>query len=194
MAVLAQIGQLALDDGLGLIELGDFGNHREHDLQRAAAAGAQQRANLAAQQAGTVEAEPDRAPPQRGIFLDHGFHIGQRLVAADVERAERHRLRSRGVQHGAIQRQLVRGARQALADHELQLGTKQPDAGAAGVVDMRQVDDETRIDHQFDFLAVLGDAGLVAQRRILRLSPGAESHPLGIGRFDFGRRAHIDRA
>ncbi len=65
---------------------------------------------------------------------------------------------------------------------------------AAGVVDMRQVDDEPGIDHQFDLLAVLGDAGLVAQRRILRLPPRAKPHPLGIGRFDFGRGANVDRA
>ena len=43
-------------------------------------------------------------------------------------------------------------------------------------------------------LAVPGHAGLVAQRRILRLPPGAKPHPFGIGRFDFGRGADIDRA
>jgi hypothetical protein len=93
--VLAQIGQLALDDALGLVEFGDRRIIGNMMLQRAAAAGAQQRADLAAQQAGPVEAEPDRAPAERGIFLDHGFHIGQRLVAADVERAEGHRLVAR---------------------------------------------------------------------------------------------------
>jgi len=58
----------AFDDRLGGIEFGDLGNHREHDAQRAAAAGAQQSADLAAQQPGPVEAEPDRAPAERGIF------------------------------------------------------------------------------------------------------------------------------
>ncbi len=48
VAVLAQIGQFAFDDGLGGIEFGDFANHRKHDAQRAAAAGAQQSADLAA--------------------------------------------------------------------------------------------------------------------------------------------------
>ena len=76
----------------------------------------------------------------------------------------------------------------------MQLGAEQADAGAAGVVDMRQVDGKARIDQELDLLAVLGDAGPVAQRRILRLPPCAESHALGIGRFDFRRGAHIDRA
>ena len=119
MAVLAQIGQLALDNRLGLVEFGDIGNHREHDLQRATAAGPQQRADLTAQQSRPVQPEPDRPPAERGIFLDHRLHIGQRLVTANVERPERHGLGAGGVQHGAVERQLVRTARQALADHEL---------------------------------------------------------------------------
>ena len=49
---------------------------------------ARQRANLAAQQTGTVQPEPDRAPAERRIFLDHRFHVGQRPVAADIEGAE----------------------------------------------------------------------------------------------------------
>ena len=179
---------------LGEIEFGDFRDHREHDAQRAAAAGAQQCADLAAQQARPVEAEPDRAPAQRGIFLDHGLHIGQRLVAADVQRTERHGLCAGRIQHRAIQRELVGRARQALPDHELQFGSEQPDAGAAGIVDMRQVDRKARIDHQFDRLAVLGDARLFTQCGVLRLPPGAKPHALGIGGFDLRRRAHIDLA
>jgi hypothetical protein len=39
--MLAKIGEFALDDGFGLIEFGDFRDHREHDAQRATASGAQ---------------------------------------------------------------------------------------------------------------------------------------------------------
>src|ERR1700729_294754 len=104
------------------------------------------------------------------------------------------RSRPGGIQHRAVQRELIAGARQALTDHELQFGTKKPDAGAAGVVDMRQVDDQAGVDHQLDLLAVFGHAGLVAQRRILRLAPGAKPYPLRIGGFDFRRGTDIDRA
>ncbi len=82
--------------------------------QRAAAAGAQQCADLAAQQAGAIEAKTDRAPAERRVLLDDGLHIGQRLVAADVEGAERHRLGAGGIEHRAIERQLLAGAGQAL--------------------------------------------------------------------------------
>ena len=50
---------------------------------------------------------------------------------------------------------------------------------------------EAGIDHQRDRLAVLGDAGPVAQRAVLRLPPRAQLHPLAIGGFDVGRRAHM---
>jgi hypothetical protein len=35
-------------------------------------------------------------------------------------------------------------------DHELQFGAEQADAGAAGLLDMRQVDGQAGIDQQFD--------------------------------------------
>lgn len=157
-------------------------------------AGAQQRADLAAQEAGAIEPEPDRAPAECGILLDHRFHIGQCLVAADVEGAEGHGLGACGIQHRAIERELVAGARQALADHELQLGAEQADACAAGVLDMRQVDGEPCVDHQLDLLAVLGDARKIAQGQVLRLAAGTKAHALGEGGLDLLRRADIDRA
>jgi hypothetical protein len=148
---------------LGSIEFGNFRDHRKHDAQASAAAGAQESANLAAQQAWTVQPKPDGSPAERWILLDHALHIRQRLVAADVEGAERHRLGASRIEHGAIQSELVAGSGQALADHELQFGAKQADAAAAGIVDMRQVDRKSGIDQELDRLAVLGDAGLVAQ-------------------------------
>ena len=75
--------------------------------------------------------------------------------------------------------------------HELQLGAEQADAGGAGLLDVRQVDREAGIDHQRDLLAVLGDAGLVAQREILQLPARAQPHPLDIGRLHVGRRPHV---
>jgi hypothetical protein len=99
-----------------------------------------------------------------------------------------------GIEHRAIERELLVGARQGIADHELQLGAEQADAGRAGVLDMRQVDDKAGIEHQLDRLAVLGLAGHVAQRAVLRLSPGPQAHALGISGFDFVRRPEIDRS
>ena len=99
VAVPAQMRQLDLDQGLGLVEFLHHGDHREHQTQFAPAGGAQQRAHLRAQKPGPVEAEPDGAPAERRVFLFDIAHIGQHLVAADVERAEGHRAFARGVEH-----------------------------------------------------------------------------------------------
>ena len=113
-------------------------------FERAAAGGAQQRAQLRAQQGRPVEPEPDRAPAERRILLLDVAHIGQHLVAADVERAEGHRLVAGGVEHGAVERVLLAGAREIRRHHELQLGAEQADAGGAGIDDVRQVDAQAR--------------------------------------------------
>ena len=114
VAVTAQMRQLDLDQRLGLVELLHHGDHREHHAQFAPAGGAQQRAHLAAQQAGPVEAEPDGAPAERRIFLLDVAQIGQHLVAADIEGAEGHRPLAGGIEHGAVKRELLAGARQRI--------------------------------------------------------------------------------
>ena len=160
-------------------------------LKAASARRAQQCAHLAAQKAGPIEAKPDRPPAQRGVFFLDIPHVRQHLVAADIERAERDRFLSGGIENRAIESELFAGARQSGRDHELQFSPKKPDAGRAGILDMRQVDGEPGIDHQRNFLAVLGDARTVAQRPILRLPARAQFDPLAIGRLDVLRRTHM---
>ena len=187
MAVLAQMRQLVLDQLLGLVEFVHRRDHREHQLQLASARGLQQRADLAAHQARPVEAEPDRAPAERRVLFLEGAHVGQHLVAADIEGAEGDRLVAGGVQHRAIERKLLAGARKIRRHHELQFGAEQADAGGAGFLDMRQVDRAgPALSISVIVLAVLGDAGLVAQRAVLRLLARAQPHALGIGGLDIG--------
>ena len=92
---------------------------------------------LAAQQSRPVESEPDRTPAQSRVLLLDIAHIGQHLVPADVEGAECHRPVAGGIQHGAIERELLGGPGQRRRHHELQLGPKQADPGRAGLLDMR---------------------------------------------------------
>jgi hypothetical protein len=63
----------------------------------------------------------------------------------------------------------------------LEFGPEQSDARTIGVLEMRKVDHEARIDHEIDRFAVLGDAGFVAQGDVLRLPPGAKAYALRIG-------------
>eukprot|EP01041_Mallomonas_annulata_P026337 gene26337-47618_t len=57
----------------------------------AAGGGLEQGPQLAAQQARPVKPETDRPPPHRRVLLLDLAHVGQHLVAADIERAESHR-------------------------------------------------------------------------------------------------------
>src|SRR5215471_229493 len=107
MAVPAQMGELTLDQGLGLVEFLDGRDHRKHDFQIASTARTQQRTDLAAQQTGPVEAEPYRAPTERRVLLLLIAHVGKHLVAANVEGAERYRPVAGGVEDGAIERELL---------------------------------------------------------------------------------------
>ena len=106
--------------------------------------GLQQGADLRAQQARPVEADADGAPAERRVLLLDGLHVGQDLVAADIEGAEGDRPVARRGEHGAVERLLLGGRGHALGDHELQLGAEQADAGGAGLVQMRQVDQRAR--------------------------------------------------
>ena len=152
------------------------------------------RADLAAQQRRAVEAEPDRAPAERRIFLLDVAHVGQHLVAADIEGAEGHRPAGRGIEHGAVERELLAGARKLRRHHELQFGAEQADSGGAGFDDVGQIDQQAGIDQQRNLVAVAGDARLVAQREILELPPRPQPHPLDIGRLEVGGRADVDLA
>src|SRR5262245_29584855 len=56
---------------------------------------------------------------------------------------------------------------------------------------MWQIDQQTGVDHQVYTLTVFGDAGLVAQRVILRLPAGSQLDALGVGGLDVRRWAQM---
>ena len=120
VAVAAQVRELFLDQGLGLIELIHRRHHREHDAQLALGGGIEQRADLRAQEPGPVQPEADRAPTKCGIlFFLLEAHVGQHLVTADVERAKSDLAILGCVEDLTIKPQLFGGTRQLGRDHEL---------------------------------------------------------------------------
>src|SRR5690606_16558854 len=126
--------ELVLDERTRLVELVDRRNHREHDAQPAAGGGAQQRADLAAQEARAVQAEPDRPPAERGVLLLHDTHIGKNLIPTNIERPEGYGLLACGIEHSLVKLQLLRGARESGRNHELKLRAEQADARSAGLL------------------------------------------------------------
>ena len=190
-----QVAHLLVDDLARLRDLREHRDHRQHDAKLAPAGSLQQRADLGAQQSRAVEGEADGAPAERRIFLMRDvLEIGQHLVAADVDGAEGDRLVARDVEHVAVEPLLRLGAREGGGDHELQLGAEQADAGRARFGELRQVDRQAGIHHQVDLDAVLALGRLLAQFPVEFLPARPEAHLLGIGRFEVGLRAQVDRA
>src|ERR1700722_8598112 len=66
----------------------DRRHHRGHDLEIAPRSGADQGAKLHPQQRRAVEPDAKGAPSERRVLLIDALHVGQELVAAEVEGAE----------------------------------------------------------------------------------------------------------
>ena len=75
----------------GLDQLAGRRHHREHDARREAPRGLADRRQLVAQQVAVLEAQPDAALTEERVGLRGHRQVRQRLVAADVEGAQRDR-------------------------------------------------------------------------------------------------------
>src|SRR3546814_10651940 len=109
--------------------------HREHGFEGATGGGLHQRARLDLQQTLAFERQAQGAPTHRRILFERilvDVHIGQRLVAPDVDGAEDHRAVARRVEHIAIEALLSLALRQGGRDEELEFGAEQADAARAG--------------------------------------------------------------
>src|SRR3546814_6124442 len=81
------------------------------------------------------ERQAQGAPTHRRILFGRilvDVHIGQRLVAPDVDGAEDHRAVARRVEHIAIEALLSLALRQGGRAEELEFGAEQADAARAG--------------------------------------------------------------
>ncbi len=74
-----------LEEGSRLLDFLNCGDHREHDSQIMAGAGAQQRSQLNLEQAWLIEAHANRPPAQERIVFVAQIHVGKGLIAADIQ-------------------------------------------------------------------------------------------------------------
>ena len=95
-----------------------------------------QRARLRLHQPAAVERDADRAPAHRRVLLPVVAivlaQIRQRLVPADIDRAEHDGPVARGFQHVAVQPLLLLAHRHGRGNEELEFGAEQPDPVRAG--------------------------------------------------------------
>src|SRR6185437_9472900 len=191
----AQIpGEFAVEHRPRALKFVDRRNHRRHDLEVAPRCGADEGAELHAQQRRTVEPDAKRAPSERGVRLLEALHIGQELVAADVEGAEGDLPIAGGVEDGAVELLLRAGPGKTGREHELQFGAEEADRLRPGLGEVRHVDEEPCVHVEADRYAVEADGRRVAKGAILRLTAGAHAGFFGEGRLDLRRRAQMDLA
>ena len=127
-------------------------------------------------QPAAFEREAQRAPAHRRILLVLVVvvEIGQRLVAADIDGAEHHRLVARRVEHVLVEPLLALALRQRRRDEELEFGAEQPDPVGAGHVERGDIVAQPGIDHHRDAVRrPWSPAAGRAARRIRRGASGA---------------------
>ena len=163
---------LMLDQSTGGFIFPRLRHHREHDVEYLARARLQQRARLCFHQPVAIKRKAERAPAHGGIVLQLlvaiPLHIGQRLVAADIDGAENDWPVARRVQHILVKPLLLFALRQGRGHQELELGAEQADAIRADQVQRLRVFAQARIDHQFDALPIGGHGRQVAHGREFR--------------------------
>ena len=98
------------------------------------------------------ERQAQRAPAHGRIlrFVADVGQIGQRLVAADVDRAEDDRLSVGRSEHLGIEPLLAVAAGQRRGNEELELGSEQADAVRARRLEVRRILGKAGIDHDAD--------------------------------------------
>ena len=143
----------------------DSRNHGRHDLEFAPRGGADEGAKLHPEQRRTVEPDAKSAPSERRVLLVYALHVGQELVAADVERAEGDRPLAGGVEDGAVKLLLRTWPGKARGEHELQFGAEEADRLRPGFRQMRHVDEQPGVHVQADRHAVDGGVGVSRRAR-----------------------------
>ena len=175
-------------------EFAEFADEGEHDRQRPAGRGAQQRLQLHPQDARFLEPHADGAPAHRGVRLLDPLHVGQHLVRPDVERAENDAAPFRRVEHARIERGKLAALGHMAADQELKLGAEQADAVGPRSLQRRKVGHEARVHVQRDRRAAGRRCRQVAQAGVagLRLGLHGDLVAEGVGDRVFG--AQVDDA
>ena len=91
-------------------------------------AGAENGAELGAENLAFLQAETDGAPAQKGVHLDRELEMGKEFVAAQIQRADDDRMGFQGGGQLAIDLELLLLGGQGFAVDEQVFGAEQPNA------------------------------------------------------------------
>ena len=103
-------------------------DHRGHHLDRTRGSRPVAGAELGHEQVRAALGQPQRPDAEERVVLGRHRQIGDRLVAADVEEADRDRRSTEGLDRGPIRTGLLVLGRRCRPLEEQELGPEQPDA------------------------------------------------------------------
>ncbi|CUJ72538.1 Uncharacterised protein [Achromobacter xylosoxidans] len=163
LATRIQLAPRRLDGGPRRHHLVHVGDHRDQQPHRPMGRGPQDGAQLGREHLRARQAVTDGALPQRRIGGHRGFAV-QRLVRADVERADGDGTARHHLHDGRVGLVLLFLARQVRTPHEQEFAAEQADAVRAGGQRQRRLFRQFDVGVQDDVDAVEGDGRLVAQQ------------------------------
>ncbi len=163
-----ELGLGILDARLDLLELVDIDDHRDHDGDLAVDARAQDGLELRQEEILALEADAHGAVAEERVVLMRDVEVRQRLVAADVHRADHAELALAFLDGFLVRLELILLRRDLLTAHEDELRAEEADA--LGAVVHRVVDVHVRADvrHELDLDAVRRHCRQVLERRVVR--------------------------
>ena len=151
-------------------------HHREHHLQWVLGRGPQHGPQLGLQEFRLFEGEPDAPDAEERVRLGRLRQVRERLVRADVERAEDQRSPFQSLGDAPVRRVLLVLAWHRVPLQEQELGAEEADA--LGAVLDRGLD----VDGRADVCDDLDPAPVVGHRRLGGGSTGASGCLLALGR------------
>ena len=151
--------------------------------------------SCSAQEGRAVQTDADAAPAERGVLLLEALHIGQELVAADVEGAEGDRPIARRFENGAVEL-FLRPESWESGSASMNCSSVREEADRLGprLGQMRHVDKQPGVHVQADRHAIEADGRHVAQGAILRLLARAHARLFRVGLLDVQQQAQVNIA
>ncbi|MFM1943613.1 MAG: hypothetical protein RI897_2595 [Verrucomicrobiota bacterium] len=157
-----EFGLVFVEEGIGLHEFVEAGDHGIHHFDVPGCAGAADGAQLAAEDFGFLEAIADGTPAEEGVHFLGDLEVGKEFVTAQVERSDDDLLGVGGFGDGAVDFVLFFLGGEGFAVEIEEFGAEEADAFGAAGADGVEVGGAFEVGGEGDVLAVEGDGGFVA--------------------------------
>ena len=162
-AFLLQFLAALFQGSLGLLQLPDGDDHREHDGKVAVSGSTQQGAQLLLEEVVSDKADTKGAEAEGRVVLVIQVHVVDGLVCADIAGTDDHGLRSKALDCELVGLELLFLGRLYLVVEVDELGTEQADAAGVVLLDCADVAGSADVRVDLDGMAVDGGVRLALQ-------------------------------